>query len=276
MDSNLKVTGGEEVGPSAGSPLRGPSGLNQENLCAPCTYSPEVEADYTLISSSVIPPSPPLSGTLGGPNGSEGNSQEWPSWRRTLGPSAIPLGLALWIASRRESLAQLGLRPAVEWAPLRTILKPSCERSMPAGLNGSSSSALPTTSGSMGASDPFSGMLDIPLPVRSSWTLPHWVRHILESDIGLLATPTRTANQDCPSMQKWPSCRRLTRVLGRVTPEGYSWLMDWPLDALSSKPSEMVKSPSKPRQRGSSSAVRKSATEAVRGLPEPKAKGSNP
>jgi len=40
-----------------------------------------------------------------------------------------------------------------------------------------------------------------------------------------LATPTETANQACPSMQKWPGCRAWN---GRIDPESYEWAMGWP------------------------------------------------
>lgn len=58
--------------------------------------------------------------------------------------------------------------------------------------------------------------------------LPRWVRRILGSDIGVLHTPTTKANQCARSMQKWPSCRRLTAVFGRLTPDIQDWMMGIP------------------------------------------------
>jgi hypothetical protein len=110
--------------------------------------------------------------------------------------------------------------------------------------------------------------LDIPLPVRSSWTLPEWVRLTLGPDTGLLATPTATANQSCPSMQKWPCCRRLTRALGSLTPRKYAWMMGWPTPTSSLLPMAMGRSPSARRSRGSSSAVPE-PTDPVQGAGKP-------
>ena len=42
---------------------------------------------------------------------------------------------------------------------------------------------------------------------------------------GFVATPTATANQDCPSMQKWPSCQKAI-----VTPKQWEELMGFPAD----------------------------------------------
>ena len=46
---------------------------------------------------------------------------------------------------------------------------------------------------------------------------PESERHISASGSGLLATPTATANQLCPSMQKWPSCRLWPTPLSHET-----------------------------------------------------------
>jgi hypothetical protein len=40
---------------------------------------------------------------------------------------------------------------------------------------------------------------------------------------GFVATPTETANQDCPSMQKWPGCQNV-----EVTPEAWERRMGYP------------------------------------------------
>ena len=47
---------------------------------------------------------------------------------------------------------------------------------------------------------------------------------------GLLATPTATANQTAPSMQKHPGCRRFVQICGgRITPASWEWMMGWPI-----------------------------------------------
>jgi hypothetical protein len=55
-----------------------------------------------------------------------------------------------------------------------------------------------------------------------------WVRTTVERGIGLLHTPTATANFSAPSMQKWPSCRAFVRAFGSPSPEAFEHLMGWP------------------------------------------------
>ena len=55
-----------------------------------------------------------------------------------------------------------------------------------------------------------------------------WVLTTFEIGSGFLATPTETANQDAPSMMKWPGCRNFVQVFGRVSPVAYEWLMGLP------------------------------------------------
>lgn len=52
-----------------------------------------------------------------------------------------------------------------------------------------------------------------------------------EPDFGWLPTPTETANQTCPSMMKWPSCRNLVGLFGTgpIHPEVYEWMMGFPV-----------------------------------------------
>jgi len=78
---------------------------------------------------------------------------------------------------------------------------------------------------------------DTAFVVRSSPMLPEWVRLILDRDIGLLHTPTTKANQCSASMQKWPSCRRLTLAFGgKLTPEKQEWMMGWPAGWVTAVP----------------------------------------
>jgi hypothetical protein len=63
----------------------------------------------------------------------------------------------------------------------------------------------------------------LPFPRRT------WVLTTVGPDIGLLHTPTATANFAAPSMQKWPSCRTFVRVFGTPTPESFEYLMGWPI-----------------------------------------------
>lgn len=53
-----------------------------------------------------------------------------------------------------------------------------------------------------------------------------------------LATPTATANQAAPSMQKHPGCRAWN---GRVDPESFEWAMGWPIGWTALEPLETDK-----------------------------------
>lgn len=52
--------------------------------------------------------------------------------------------------------------------------------------------------------------------MRNGQLSPHapWVPHTHDADCSLLPTPTATANQCSPSMQKWPGPRRLQKIVG--------------------------------------------------------------
>ena len=91
-----------------------------------------------------------------------------------------------------------------------------------------------------------------------AYRLPALVRRISARDGGFLATPTKTANQGCPSMMRWPGCRRYMRTpnagsshwgfmwkeLGgtgnsyrgtdfgsrQIHPWEWEWMMGWPRD----------------------------------------------
>ena len=60
---------------------------------------------------------------------------------------------------------------------------------------------------------------------------------------GLLATPTKTANQSAASMQKHLSCRAYTAIFGtnRISPNHYEWMMGWPLGWTAIEPLETAK-----------------------------------
>lgn len=63
--------------------------------------------------------------------------------------------------------------------------------------------------------------------------------HTVATDCGSwLATPTATANQTCPSMQKNPGCRGWT---GEMTPARVEWAMGWPIGWTDLRPLEMDK-----------------------------------
>lgn len=210
---------------------------------AACSATPSSDMSQSSPSSSA-PGAAPCSGTAGPASKSSAP---------TPAPSTTNAGAVAWMSSMWASRALVGLRPAVAWVRQPTTRRPCCEPWSSADPSGSSLSASPATSSSTHACVEGCALADTPLPVRSSWALPQWVRHTIDQDIGLLATPTRTANQCAPSMQKHPSCRRLTRLLGRLTPRAYRWLMGWPIDGSWSVP-EMGRSRSARRQRGESSA----------------------
>ena len=73
--------------------------------------------------------------------------------------------------------------------------------------------------------------IDLAMPAHLlNSRLPEWVRRITGAAGGWLATPTKTANHDSPSMQKWPSMRAHTIWTGgRTTPAHWEWLMGWPI-----------------------------------------------
>ena len=67
--------------------------------------------------------------------------------------------------------------------------------------------------------------------------------HIRETGSGSwLATPTATANQLSPAMQKWAGCRQWLKTFGRIggypKPSEYAWLMGWPIGWTDLEPLE--------------------------------------
>lgn len=162
-----------------------------------------------------------------------------------------------WIYFMRGYLVRAGLLPD-EDEEEHTMDGPTRgELSDKAGHQLSFSNALRDSSKSTIGSGKTCTQTDTVFHDRSSPMLPAWVRRILANDIGLLATPTTKANQCAASMQKWPSCRRLTLVFGgRLTPEIYEWMMGWPIGFTASRRWGMGKSRSKPQPPTSCSAVR--------------------
>ncbi|NKB79340.1 DNA cytosine methyltransferase [Ochrobactrum daejeonense] len=61
----------------------------------------------------------------------------------------------------------------------------------------------------------------------------------------LVAHPTRKANFNAPSMQKWPSCRNYVRAFGtqKPTPEQFEFLMGYPIGFTELKHSETLSFP---------------------------------
>ena len=65
-------------------------------------------------------------------------------------------------------------------------------------------------------------------------------RPMSEAVGGPLHTPTRKANFNAPSMQKWPSCRNYVRAFGtqKPTPAQFEFLMGYPIGYTELKHSE--------------------------------------
>lgn len=59
---------------------------------------------------------------------------------------------------------------------------------------------------------------------------PAWVPHTSDADTGFLPTVTTRANQQSPSMLKWPAYRRLEALTrGQKAPIAFwEWMMGWP------------------------------------------------
>nr|AKH46945.1 DNA methyltransferase [uncultured marine virus] len=70
--------------------------------------------------------------------------------------------------------------------------------------------------------------------------LPYSEPHIAAPDYGWLPTPTTKANQTAPSMQKHPSCRNLTGLIGHgpIHPEIWEWAMGLPIGWTELEPAE--------------------------------------
>jgi len=69
---------------------------------------------------------------------------------------------------------------------------------------------------------------------------PAWVPHIAGRDGGYLPTPTTRANQQSPSMLKWPAYRRLAVIAGgkRLPMQFWEWMMGWPIGWTDLEPLE--------------------------------------
>ena len=162
-----------------------------------------------------------------------------------------PNGKAEWTASMRGYLARAGLLPAEaqETPEIYGRMSVGSYRK-PVQLSFSLSACRDSPENTKPLS-PTLRALAMDYPNHWSRTLPIWARPILENDTGPWATPTTKANQCARSMQKWPSCRRLTQAIGgTLTPEIYEWMMGWPVGHTDTRQSETVKSRSKPLRLG--------------------------
>lgn len=77
-------------------------------------------------------------------------------------------------------------------------------------------------------------LLEATSPHIAGSALKTWARPTVESDGGLLPTPTRKANVDAPSMLKWEAHRRHSRWksglgMTKTTPEAWEWMMGVPI-----------------------------------------------
>ena len=140
----------------------------------------------------------------------------------TYAPLTVRDGPEKWIWFMQASLAHVGQKPEGELVIQRITGPKWRESRKQSGLEPCSSSPLKESTSSMRDSKTICGKLGTRSARRSLPTLPAWVRRTLGNDIGLLHTPTRTANQCAPSMMKHPCCRRLKTVAGgKLTPDFY-------------------------------------------------------
>lgn len=192
--------------------------------CAPCTCSPEREADCSPTSSSATNPSAPSSGMHIDVPSSDSAApmdgfQVCTYGRATSAPLLVTDGAEKWISSMRAFLARVGQLPAEDLASRQITGRRWLESHTKCDQDSCFSNLSPASSASTSDSRMISLPSDTRSSRRSSPMLPLWVRHILGADIGLLHTPTRKANQCAPSMMKWPSCRRLKiAARGKLTP----------------------------------------------------------
>lgn len=165
----------------------------------------------------------------------------------TYAPLTHPTGKDEWISSMRAYLARSGLlRGGAGEALMMDGLIPSASSKKPA-RQLSSLNVLKPLSGRIAGSAPPSIEPVTVSASRLSPMLPAWALRTLGDDIGLLATPTTKANQCAASMQKHPSCRRLTLALGgKIHPPHWEWMMGWPIGFTAFGRRETAKSPSKP------------------------------
>ena len=211
--------------------------------------------------------------------------------KETLGCSIHPSTRDEWIASMRDSLAQILAQPGnkQELALKREVastVKPyaslaSFDRSTCSWKT--SQKSLITDLELFLQTWPRSGM------TRNGYVyaLPTVGRRMNEIDGGYLATPTCASNQLAPSMMKHKSCRALAKTLnptptahdykkgaypsefkrntpgiavilgGKPSPNFQEWQMGWPINYTALKVLGMGKSRSKPQPPGDCSEARK-------------------
>jgi hypothetical protein len=143
----------------------------------------------------------------------------------TFGPSTDSLGadVLTWF------LAGFPVRripQRLEARTTRTISGRKCGESWQRQLPGT---YLPRTSpGEPSTQQPTTSRRWVTRPAALPFPRRTWVQTTHGPDIGLLHTPTATANFAAPSMQKWKCCREFVRVFGKPTPESLEYLMGWP------------------------------------------------
>jgi hypothetical protein len=192
-------------------------------------YSRALVADYLRAASLAGVPSALLSMT-----GTDGN----PSWpdRTTAASSLSPSGTTSGHSTACPGadvltwyLAGFPVRripQRLEGKTLRTISGRKCGESWQRHLPGT---YLPRTSpGEQSTPQPTTLRRWVTKPAAFPFGRQTWVRTTFGPDIGLLHTPTATANFAAPSMQKWACCREFVRAFGKPTPEAFEYLMGWP------------------------------------------------
>jgi hypothetical protein len=192
-------------------------------------YSQALVAAYSQAASSAGEQSAPLSMT-----GTDGASS-WPA-RTTAASSHSPSGttsgrstgspgegVLTWYL---EGFPVRRIPRRLEAKTSRTISGRKCGESWQRLLPGT---YLPRTSpGERLTPQPTTSRRWVTKPAALPFPRRTWVRTMLGSDIGLLHTPTATANFAAPSMQKWPSCNVFVAAFGEPTPGAFEHLMGWP------------------------------------------------
>lgn len=177
--------------------------------------------------------------------GRSGKSSEIPGGRASsLGTSREPANLSTSQGSRppTSSLSTC----SAGGSPARPSPRPLADVTLPPGFGPSSpdsfvkwdrdTSSWRTSRGSSvegGDSGRFSGTWPKAGSMRSGkcYERPTSGRRIIAPECGWLATPTRTANQTSPSMQKHPGCRNYVKAFGAgpIDPSAWEWLMGFPI-----------------------------------------------
>lgn len=207
--------------------------------CEPCISLPEREEDSLLISSSDTPQLSLWSGTptaaksCGNEPKKDGSPACW-CGRETFGCSIHPNTRDEWIASMRASLVRTLATPEIAQALERTRAAASTAKSSAslAWFDRDSCSwktyqqSLVTDWEPYSETWPRAGMT----AGGRAYPLPSLAPRINATDGGsLLATPTQTANQMAPSMQKWAGCAlwqtlvaddAVNRTAGKVNSRG--------------------------------------------------------